>query len=337
MEMLRLGINSVGSTVRSLSSESSIPPAPPASSSSPPTTPNGGAKRERGRERDALDALINDRDHKIALLEHDVRQHRDELIAAKRDLDELRLRQLEHAHLQSVEVARRKREARAASARVKIYKRDMEDKKSLKGYAELIREAAPPSVDSSYVLKLQKQIQKAENRMEAQREQMGVIKQKSDEVMESLTTDICEVVEEKSRVEIEMANQLKILRKEKGESEQKSQTELERVEKRLNYLTEKLKRLAGDENEGEDEGDNSADNEGKKDDAVENGDSSLNTVSETENNSVAGGESKADKLKYLQQKLEALKLEGSQAEDDLRSALKSRRDEITRLKESSFN
>jgi hypothetical protein len=154
--------------------------------------------------------------------------------------------------------------------------------------------------------------------------------------MESLTTEICEVVEEKSRVEIEMANQLKILRKEKGESEQKSQTELERVEKRLNYLTEKLKRLAGDEDEGEDEGDNSADNEGKTDDAVENGDSSL-TVTETENNSVAGGESKADKLKYLQQKLEALKLEGSQAEDDLRSALKSRRDEIARLKESSFN
>jgi len=332
MEMLR-------STVRSLSSESSgIPPAPPAtgsSSSSPPTTPNGGAKRERGRERDALDALINDRDHKIALLEHDVRQHRAELIAARRDLDEVRLRMLEHAHLQSVEVSRRKREARAASARVKIYKRDMEDKESLKGYAELIREAAPPSVDSSYVLKLQKQIQKAENRMESQREQMGVIKQKSDEVMESLTTEICEVVEEKSRVEIEMANQLKILRKEKGESEQKSQTELERVEKRLKHLTEKLKRLEGDEDEdeGEDEGDDSADNEGKKYEAVENGDSSLNTETETE----TGGESKADKLKHLQQELEALKLEGSQTEEELRSTLKSRRDEIARLKESSFN
>mmetsp|Transcript_1693 Transcript_1693/g.4023 ORF Transcript_1693/g.4023 Transcript_1693/m.4023 type:complete len:131 (-) Transcript_1693:27-419(-) len=130
-----------------------------------------------------------------------------------------------------------------------------------------------------------------------------------------------------------MANQLKILRKEKGESEQKSQAELERVEKRLKHLTEKLKQLEGDEDEGEDEGDDSADNEGKKYEAVENGDSSLNTETETE----TGGESKADKLKHLQQELEALKLEGSQTEEELRSTLKSRRDEIARLKESSFN
>lgn len=321
MDMLRSSLGSVGSRARAFSSE--INPPPPPSSSSSPSSPSGGAKRERGRERDALEAQINDRDRRIARLEHEVKHYQTELVASKRDLDEVRLRQLEHAHMHGVEVARRKREARAASARVKVYRLDMEDTASLKGYADLIREAAPASVDSQYVLKLQKQIQKADDRMEAQRDQMSVIKQTSDEVMETLTAEMCEVVEEKSRVEIDMANQTKILRKEKAESEHKLKAELERVEKRLSQATKKLKRLAE-----EDEHD-----EGDKD---EGSGSRLASVASENGSSADAGESKAAKLKYLQDRLEEVKIEGNKTEEELCSTLKSRRDEIARLKEASY-
>lgn len=251
-------------------------------------------------------------------------------MSSRRGLDEVQLHRLEHAQMQSISEARHKRQSRAAHQRIKVYKRDMDDMESLHGYAELIQEAAPPTTDSTYVLKLQKQIKKANDRMDQQKEEMEVIRRSNEDVMESLMAEVCEVVEDRCRVEVDMANQIKHLRREMGQGEAKLREELEQLERKLAKARSRLERFEKAENV--DDSDASKNNEEKvksngaetiPEDAQEKGD---------DDNTSSSDEMKLAKLKELQKQLKALQIDSSRTEENLHATLKKKRDEIAKLK-----
>mmetsp|Transcript_2039 Transcript_2039/g.5877 ORF Transcript_2039/g.5877 Transcript_2039/m.5877 type:complete len:345 (-) Transcript_2039:927-1961(-) len=303
-------------------------------------------KHNLGRQRELLEAQINDRDHRIARLEHDLREARGSLVSSRRGLDEVRLRQLEHNQMQSIAEVRHKRQSRAARQRIKVFKRDMDDMDSLHGYAELIQEAAPPTTDSSYVLKLQKQIKKASDRMDQQKEEMEVIRKGNEDVMESLMVEVCEAVEDRCRVEVDMANQIKKLRREVGQSEEKLRVELEGLERKLlraQKSLEKFEKGDGDvESQSNGDAADSADaSENNDDKPKSNGHETISAEGKQEEGedddegadaASTSEEIKVAKLKGLQEQLKALQVESVCAEEELHATLKAKRDEIVKLK-----
>ena len=316
-----------------------------ASSSSPDNSHKRMPYRNSlGRQRELLESQINDRDHRIAQLEHELREARGSLVSSRRGLDEVQLHRLEHAQMQSISEARHKRQSRAAHQRIKVYKRDMDDMESLRGYAELIQEAAPSTTDSAYVLKLQKQIKKANERMDQQKEEMEVIRRSNEDVMESLMAEVCEVVEDRCRVEVDMANQIKHLRREMGEGEAKLREESAELERKLAKAQRRLRRFEqgddGDDTDGQsnseaaDAGENKLENdEGKvKSNGTETIPEEIQEKGDDEEPSSPSDEMKLATLKGLQKQLKELQVESARTEEELHATLKTKRDEIANLK-----
>ena len=307
------------------------------SAGAPPSLENNNTKttpyrNSLGRQRQLLEGQINDRDHKIAQLEHELREAKGSLVSSRRGLDEVQLHRLEHAQMQSISEARHKRQSRAAHQRIKVYKRDMDDMESLHGYAELIQEAAPQTTDSTYVLKLQKQIKKANDRMDQQKEEMEVIRRSNEDVMESLMAEVCEVVEDRCRVEVDMANQIKHLRREMGQGEAKLRGELEELEGKLAKARRRLERF--EQAEGGDGSDASKhDEEEVKSNGIEAiPEEETQEKGDDNNASSPSDEMKLAKLKELQMQLKALQIDSSRTEEELHATLKNKRDEIAKLK-----
>jgi chromosome segregation ATPase len=88
----------------------------------------------------------------------------------------------------------------------------MQDKAAIHEYANLIKGVAPKAgVDSQYVMKLQSQLQKAVAKMETTTEQMNALEANSRDVVDSLTAEIAELVEDRCRTELELRKQLEVL------------------------------------------------------------------------------------------------------------------------------
>ena len=148
--------------------------------------------------------------------------------------------------------------------------------------------------------------------------------------MESLMAEVCEVVEDRCRVEVDMANQIKHLRREMGQGEAKLREELEQLERKLAKARSRLERFEKAENV--DDSDASKNNEEKvksngaeiiPEDAQEKGD---------DDNTSSSDEMKLAKLKELQKQLKALQIDSSRTEENLHATLKKKRDEIAKLK-----
>ena len=230
--------------------------------------------------------------------------------------------------MQSISEARHKRQSRAAHQRIKVYKRDMDDMESLHGYAELIQEAAPQTTDSTYVLKLQKQIKKANDRMDQQKEEMEVIRRSNEDVMESLMAEVCEVVEDRCRVEVDMANQIKHLRREMGKGEAKLREELEQLERKLAKARSRLERFE----KAEDVDDSDASKHDEEKDKSNGAETIPEEKGDDNNASSPSDEMKLAKLKELQEQLKSLQIDSSRTEEELHATLKNKRDEIAKLK-----
>lgn len=159
---------------------------------------------------------------------------------------------------------------------------------------------------------------------------MEVIRRSNEDVMESLMAEVCEVVEDRCRVEVDMANQIKHLRREMGQGEAKLREELEQLERKLAKARSRLERFEKAENV--DDSDASKNNEEKvksngaetiPEDAQEKGD---------DDNTSSSDEMKLAKLKELQKQLKALQIDSSRTEENLHATLKKKRDEIAKLK-----
>lgn len=263
---------------------------------------------EPSTERDMLECKIQERDEQVKELEHEKREREKDLKEVRGWADDVKRQRLRDEHLRKLQIHRLKREHKAMTARVKVFKRDMNDKESLHGYAELIKGAAPTAVDSSYVMRLQSQLSKAIKKMEAMQGQMNLVQETCEEVLVSLNEEIGDVIDEKCKVQIEMQEQVDNIKKEKVAMEKKCEEEFAKEEEKHKKLLEKEEKL------------NNPDTSVK--------DNEPGSVSDEEANENIGEE-----INKVKKELDQLANEREKSERALRSAIRKKKEEIARMEQ----
>jgi len=163
-------------------------------------------------ERAKLESDVRQRDASISALEKARLEKQQQLAALEGELEKERLTQMKEALLHKIDTERIKRQTTNAEERLKCLETDMQDKAAIHEYANLIKGVAPKAgVDSQYVMKLQSQLQKAVQKMEATTEQMTDLENNSANVVDSLTQEIAELVEDRCRTELELRKQMEVL------------------------------------------------------------------------------------------------------------------------------
>jgi len=167
---------------------------------------------EEDPERTKLESDVRQRDAAISALEKARLEKQQQLQALEGELEKERLTQMKEALLHKIDTERIKRQTGNAEDRLKCLETDMQDKAAIHEYANLIKGVAPKAgVDSQYVMKLQSQLQKAVQKMEATTEQMNELENSSADVVDSLTKEIAELVEDRCRTELELRKQMEVL------------------------------------------------------------------------------------------------------------------------------
>lgn len=167
---------------------------------------------EEDPERTKLESDVRQRDASISALEKARLEKQQQLQALEGELEKERLAQMKEALLHKIDMERIKRQTTNAEERLKCLETDMQDKAAIHEYANLIKGVAPKAgVDSQYVMKLQSQLQKAVQKMEATTEQMTEMENSSAQVVDSLTQEIAELVEDRCRTELELRKQMEVL------------------------------------------------------------------------------------------------------------------------------
>ena len=167
---------------------------------------------EEDPERTKLESDVRQRDSAISALEKARLEKQQQLKALESELEKERLIQMKEALLHKIDTERIKRQTANAEERLKCLETDMQDRAAIHEYANLIKGVAPKAgVDSQYVMKLQSQLQKAVQKMEATTEQMNELENSSANVVDSLTREIAELVEDRCRTELELRKQMEVL------------------------------------------------------------------------------------------------------------------------------
>lgn len=167
-------------------------------------------------ERVQLEKVVRQRDGAISALEKARAEKQQQLAALEAELEKERLVQMKEALMHKIDSERIKRQTNNAEERLKCLETDMQDKAAIHEYANLIKGVAPKAgVDAQYVTKLQSQLQKAVAKMEATTEQMNALEANSNEVVDALTVEISELVEDRCRTELELRKQLDVLETQK--------------------------------------------------------------------------------------------------------------------------
>lgn len=191
-------------------------------------------------ERARLESVVRQRDATISALEKARLEKHQQLTAIESELEKERLNQMKEALLHKIEVERIKKQTANAEDRLKSLETDMQDKAAIHEYANLIKGVAPKAgVDSQYVMKLQSQLQKAVTKMEGTTEQMRKLEENSNQVIDSLTLEIAELVEERCRTEIELRKQLDILETQKKDMQSEYEERIRENVKTLQALKAK--------------------------------------------------------------------------------------------------
>ena len=189
---------------------------------------------EEDPERAELETVVRQRDSAISALEKARLEKQQQLAALEGELEKERLSQMKEALLHKIETERIKRQTANAEERLKCLEADMQDKAAIHEYANLIKGVAPKAgVDSQYVMKLQAQLQKAVTKMESTTEQMKTLEDNSNQMVDSLTLEISELVEERCRTELELRKQLDVLEGQKKDMQSEYE---ERIRENLKTL-----------------------------------------------------------------------------------------------------
>jgi chromosome segregation ATPase len=210
--------------------EAAAPAAPPMSPPKPPppkppVVANGDNMKitvedepEIDPERTELEREVQQRDASVSALERARQEKQQQLEALEKELEKERLTQMTEALVHKIESERIKRQTVHAEDRLQALEQDMQDKAAINEYANLIKGVAPKGgVDSQYVMKLQAQLQKAVKKMEATSGQMNELEVESQQVVDGLTADITQLIQERCRAELELRKQMEVLDEEKRE------------------------------------------------------------------------------------------------------------------------
>ena len=214
--------------------EPATPPPPPP----PATNENMTIKVEDEPEEDpiraGLEQEVRQRDASISALEKARAEKNQEIANIQVQLEQERLQQMKEALMHKIESERIQRQTQHTEDRLQALEHDMQDKAAIHEYANLIKGVAPKAgADSQYVLKLQAQLQKAVAKMETTNAQMQDLEQHSRQVVDSLSSEIAQLVEDRCRTELELRQQMENLREQKQDVQVQYE---ERIKENLKIL-----------------------------------------------------------------------------------------------------
>jgi chromosome segregation ATPase len=139
-----------------------------------------------------------------------------------------------------IESDRLKKQTTAVTERLETLERDMRDKQAIHEYATLIKGVAPQGgVDSQYLIKLQNQLAKAVKKMEGTTAKMTQIESSCDQVVNSLRSEIADIVEDRCRTELELRKQLQVLKEKTREMQAEYDDRIKENQKTLESLKTK--------------------------------------------------------------------------------------------------
>mmetsp|Transcript_16210 Transcript_16210/g.46579 ORF Transcript_16210/g.46579 Transcript_16210/m.46579 type:complete len:495 (+) Transcript_16210:272-1756(+) len=124
------------------------------------------------------------------------------------DLDLMRANRQQEQRVYKLELHKLECEKSALEKRIQVLLRDMDDKNAMGEYAMLIKKAAPNTVDSTYVLKLQSQLAKAMHQMGTIQNQLTLTQQACDGIVKELRDEMRKITERNSTTEIDYLNQI---------------------------------------------------------------------------------------------------------------------------------
>mmetsp|Transcript_18739 Transcript_18739/g.33913 ORF Transcript_18739/g.33913 Transcript_18739/m.33913 type:complete len:333 (-) Transcript_18739:88-1086(-) len=206
-----------------------------------------------------LKEMVSERDKKIAQLRVAVDEHNAKLFAKQRELEKVQDESSE-AKLQyrrAIASLVKKRDEGLHKIQ-KVEKEVRNQNGSLHVYADILKEAAPESVDSSYVVRMQAQLCKAMHSMGILEHQLAIVNSISSEVVKSQKEAITSVVDEKSAMELEVMNELMAIDDARREIEGECKAKLEKEQLKLVKLRAELgmneeRSDAGSDSENDDE------------------------------------------------------------------------------------
>jgi hypothetical protein len=199
-------------------------------------------------EEELLKDMIHERDKKIAQLEGKLEAHREKRNKLEVELEEVGAESSKSKLERRREIAALVKERDIGLLKVQKAEKDVRNQNgSLHLYADILKEAAPESVDSSYVVRMQSQLCKAMHSMGILEHQLHIVNKISSDVVKAQKDAITAVAEEKTRMELEMMNQLVMTDDAKKQVQEEYKP---RLEKEQLAVVEMRKRLGENDDNG---------------------------------------------------------------------------------------
>ena len=187
-----------------------------------------------------LEDKVGERSEMEIALEKIRQEKQKELEALQKDFEEEPLIQMKEQLVHKIESDRLKKQTKAVDERLATLEKDMRDKQAIHEYATLIKGVAPQGdVDSQYLIKLQNQLAKAVKKMEGTTAKMTQIENSCDQVVNSLRSEITEIVEDRCRTELELRKQLEVLKEKTREMQSEYDERIKENQKTLEDLKTK--------------------------------------------------------------------------------------------------
>jgi len=194
-------------------------------------------------ERVALENNVRVGDTTIKALEKKRVKDRHEYDKVENEYEEAKLSENKEKLFFQVEMDRLKKKNNVTDARVEALASDMRDTGASGEYATLIVEPPTDKNDKekakTYVLKLQKQVIEAVENMQAAPKKLAVLVDNFDEAVTKLRTQLMEIMDERSRTELQLRKQMYTLKEEMEEMEERYKEQIQDSEDRLATLKAK--------------------------------------------------------------------------------------------------
>jgi len=263
-----------------------------------------------------LKDMILERDKKISQLHVNVEENSKKLLARRKELEEVR----DHSSESKLQYRRTiaslvKKRDEGLHKIQKIEKEVRNQNGSLHVYADILKEAAPESVDSSYVVRMQSQLCKAMHSMGILEHQLAIVNAISSDVIKSQKEAITTLVNEKSTMELEVMNELVAIDDAKRQVEDEWKANLEKEQLKVLKLRGELgvddATLDKDSDDDDDEG--SSEEEDEYETEMREGLAEMKeAITEMENETAK----QLETIESLKAQLEKLKMSGNASPDD---------------------
>lgn len=162
-----------------------------------------------GEEEALLQEMIAERDRKIHHLVTSLEAYDRKLVALREKLQETKT-EAAKARIEQIELegSIQKQNHAVAKQLSHVEKGVIQQNGGLHVYANVLKEAAPETADSSYVVRMQSQLCKAMHCMGALQHQLEILNAYSGQVLSALRGSMAQITEEKTMVEVKLMNDL---------------------------------------------------------------------------------------------------------------------------------